>query len=142
MHDIAMLEEYYRKCLNKLDSWAPEDFIEVDVRLLERLKILDEYNENPHDYTLTQEFHYTESEDKITLLNDQFIVWIVPENIDGSVVTFTMIAINHPERPHLELIYTSRGIYNTSNLVLRVLEKFLLEIQENEKILQNMGNAK
>lgn len=135
MNDLALLEECFKKFILNLERWAPEGIIEVDIRLLEQLDILDAYNQNPHDYQLTHSFQFIESDDKITLLSDQFVVWIVPENIDGAMATFTLIAINHPHHPKLELVFVTKGIYNTSNLVLRVLEKLLIEIQDNETAL-------
>lgn len=139
MHDIEIIEEYYKKCLHQLDEWPPEDFIDVDIKLLQRLNLLNDANELPKEYTLTQQFHYIESDEKITLINEDFIVWIVPENIDGMMITFTMISLNKPQDLHLELIFTTRGIYNTSNMVLRVLEKFLIEIQETEGLIKKMS---
>jgi hypothetical protein len=38
----------------------------------------------------------------------------------------------------LELCFITSGVYNTSRLVLRVLEKFLVEIEENEKLLKTL----
>src|ERR1700733_2738168 len=57
MHDIEMVEEYYKKCLYQLDEWPPEDFIDVDAKLLQRLNILKECTDGSQEYTLTQQFH-------------------------------------------------------------------------------------
>lgn len=139
MHNIQILEAYYRKFTNDLNQWLPEDIIDVNQELLEQLNLHEEnYN---HDDSLTRYFHVVESEDKITLINDQYVIWIVPEKMDDSPVTFTFIAINSRVEPQLELCFVTSGVYNTSKLVLRLLEKFLTEFEENEKVIENLENS-
>jgi hypothetical protein len=47
-----------------------------------------------------------------------------------------LIALNQKGIPRLELAFLTTDVYNTSKLVLRILEKFLHEIQENEESLR------
>jgi len=81
-----------------------------------------------------------ESEEKLTLVNDEFIVWIVPEKLKSSSITFTLIALNKENDIQLELAFTTRGIYNNSHLVLRLLEKYLIDIQNTEEQLAKLAN--
>ena len=73
------------------------------------------------------------------LFNDQFVVWIVPQIFDHEPVTFALVGILAEEGIHLELVFATSGVYNTSKIVLKVLERLLEDIQENEEILGNLS---
>lgn len=133
--DDTHLEYYYKKYMNDLTQWLPEGMVDVDLALLHRLGLLKYHSNDQTRFSLTRYFQVVESEEKITLLNDQFIIWIVPERMDNTPTTYTLIALNTPEGPQLEMAFSTWGIYNSSRLVLRVLEKFLYEIQETEDLL-------
>jgi hypothetical protein len=134
MYNEPLIEEYFRRYIQDLPQWLPEGVIEVDIDLLHRFDLLDR-DESP-DPSLTRYFHVIETSDKITLLNDQFIIWIVPQ-VEGEIaITLVLIALNKQGIPHLELAFSTADVYNSSKLVLRVLEKFLHEIQENEESLK------
>jgi hypothetical protein len=119
-------------------NWLPEDIITVDLNLLQKLNLLDYNDPKSEDPSLTRYFHVVESEEKITLINEDFIVWIVPEKLEDVAVTYTLIALNREGSPELELAFVNSGVYNTSKLVLRVLEKLLHETQENEEMIKKM----
>lgn len=142
MHNLTLIEECYRKYISNLAKWTPEGIIDVNLKLLHNHDLIDFLEETrQEEETLTRYFHVVEAPEKITLINDQFIVWIVPENVEGTAITYTLISINNDGKPDLELVFTSTGVYNTSWLVLRVLEKFLLEIQENEELIKRYKAA-
>lgn len=132
------LEDFYKKYISDLSIWLPEGVIDVDLALLHRLGILKHHNEEKNHFSLTRYFHVSESLEKITLINEQFVIWIVPEKIDDIPKTYTLICLNYPAGPQLELAFCTWGIYNSSRLVLRILEKFLLEIQETEDLLTSL----
>lgn len=138
MDNIPLLEACYKKYINNLGEWLPEGIMHVDLQLLHKMDLLNFYDDERHDDSLTRLFHVIEGEDKITLINDDFIVWIVPEVINELPVTYTLVAINNPSVPSLELAFSTTGVYNTSHLVLRILEKLLKEIQENEAALSSL----
>lgn len=135
MHNFELLEECYKKYIKNITTWAPESIINVDLTLLQKFGLLNYHSRSKYDPSLTRYFQVVETPEKITLINDEFVVWIVPEKINDVSVTYTLIALNHPDDLHLELAFVTSGIYNTSRLVLRILEKFLYEIQENEDLL-------
>lgn len=138
MHNLALLEESYKKFMKEVASWPPESIIDVNLELLSDFDLLHFHGKIPHDPALTRYFQVVESTEKITLVNDDFVVWIVPERSDDTAMTYTLISINDHDHPHLELVFVTSGVYNTSRLVLRVLEKFLYEIQENEDMLKRI----
>lgn len=117
---------------------APESVVWINLEILQQLGLLHYHsrkNENPY---LTRYFQVIENSEKITLLNNEFVIWIAPEKEKERTRTITFIALNHPEGPNLELTFITTGVYNTSRLVLRILEKFLFDIQENEDALKHI----
>ncbi len=140
MYDLSLLETAFRKYSRNLTKWAPEGIVDINVEELNSLGLMDyESGKLKTDESLTRYFHVVESPEKITLINKEFVVWIVPENEGGVVSTYTLIAINNKENmPELELVYCTKGVYNTSFLVLRILEKYLQNIQENEETLRSL----
>lgn len=127
------LEAAYQEYCSDLKRYVPDGVVEVDLGLLQELNLLhcQDQLEN-EDESLTQHFYVIESADKLTLFNQRFVVWIVPQMIDQAPTTFTLIALNQKEKPRLEMVFSTAGVYNQSNLVLRILEKFLEQIEENE----------
>lgn len=137
-NNLPLVEEYYKKISANLNAWLPEGVIEVDLVFLQSLGLLKYHSLDKKDFSLTRYFQLLESTEKITLINDQFIVWIVPEKIHERAMTYVLIALNHPQNPHLETAFTTTGIYNSSRLVLRILEKILFEIQETEDAIKTI----
>lgn len=139
MYNASNLEEHFKKYIQNLSTWLPEGLTNIDIETLHHFNLLN-YKKS-HDSSLTRYFHVIESPEKITLINDQFIVWIVPENHEGRSQTYVLIALNEKGIPRLELAFVTSDVYNTSRLVLRLLEKFLFEIQENEETLKPYKEA-
>lgn len=139
MYNPVLIEEYFKKYINNLPQWLPDGVLQVDIELLQRYNLLN--FEEKQDPGLTRFFHVMESTDKVTLVNDQFVIWIVPDNSNGTPMTYVLIALNRNGIPQLETAFTTSDVYNTSRLVLRILEKLLFEIQENEDSLKPYREA-
>lgn len=137
MKDIQQLEDCYKKFTKNISKFIPEGVSLIDLEMLQKYHLLD-FNSTSSESALTRYFHVVESEDKITLVNDQFVVWIIPDMLHNAPITYTLIALNLSEKLHLETAFATTGIYNSSKLVLRLLEKMLLEIQETEDLLSNL----
>ncbi len=142
MKQLSFIEECYHSYKNDLVRWIPEDIIVVDLTLLQRFNLLNEDINKPQEPPLSQYFQIIESPNKMTLISSQFVIWITSEKINNIAGTWTLIALNTPSKPHLELAFLATGVYNSSKLVLRLLEKFLFEIEENEKLLALLRNKK
>jgi hypothetical protein len=138
MDDLNEIEEFFNKYSSNINSSVPEGVIDIDLVVLQKLDLLSYHLPSSYDTSMTRYFHVIETKEKITLVNEQFIVWIVPDKIEDLSVTYAMIALNRREGPKLELVFTARGVYNNSKLVLRVLEKYLSEIQENEDFMKTL----
>ncbi len=142
MNNIERVEAYYKKFTKDISKWLPEGMIEVEIALLQNYGLLNFDDESiPEDDALTRYFHVVETDEKITLVNDQFVIWIVPENVNNVSKTFSYIALNTGKTPVLETAFCVTGVYNTSKLVLRVLEKLLQDVMENEEALNQLKKA-
>lgn len=128
------LENAFNRYMSDLPQHAPDGIVEVDLTLLQELGLLvyDEEQEEISD-SLTHNFFVIESADKLTLFNEKFSVWIVPKMLHETPTTYTLIALNEDQKPRLEMVFTTSGVYNHSSLVLRILERFLEQIEENEE---------
>lgn len=139
-NNLPLLDGQYQKFIANINEWLPEGITDVNLELLHKFGLL-HYHTVDKDYRpLTRYFQVIETPEKITLINDQFVIWIVPEKTQDTPITYTFIALNQadPQKIQLEIAFSTWGIYNSSRLVLRVLEKFLYEIQETEKILYSL----
>lgn len=134
----STLDQCFNKYINNLPELLPDGILSVDLHLLEHLKLLHYHPPSQCEPELTRFFHLIESPEKITLVNEHFVIWIAPRKLQDTLTTFALIALNYHDRPKLELAFVASGVYNTSQLVLRVLEKLLIEIQENEDALKNL----
>lgn len=114
--------------------------IEVNMPLLERIGLRQHEapEENGGDEQLPCYFHVIETQEKITLFNHQFVVWIVPKIMDGNSTTVVMIALITEKRPHLEVTFYTQGAYNTSKFVLRVLKHYLSEVIDTEEEISSI----
>jgi hypothetical protein len=143
MHNLAIIEEYYKKFSQNLSYWIPDGIFQVNLDLLHHFDLLHfqplaQKKEEP----VVRHFHIIESQEKITLVNDQYIVWIIPDQLNDLPVTYTLIALNKQDQdPQLEVAFIASGIYNSSKVVLKILEKFLAEIQDNEQQLSQLENS-
>lgn len=138
MDNPAVLDACFKKYIDNISKWLPDGVIQVDLPLLQKLNLLHYHDHSKSDPNLTRYFHVIESDEKITLVNEQFVVWIVPDKIDGQPVTYALIALNKTDDVQLEMAFAVSGVYNTSKLVLSVLEKFLYEIQTTEELLTKL----
>lgn len=139
MNDIHLLESCFKKYINNIYKWLPDGIINVNLDLLHSLNLLHYYNKDQNESALTRYFHLIDSGDKITLVNEQFVIWIVPDKTGNKSTTYILIALNKNNDIHLELAFTTQGVYNNSKLVLRILEKYLFEIQTTEDYLSHLN---
>ena len=136
MLDPQLIEQAYQEYTKDLSQWAHDGILQIDLQFLHNqglLKFLQEDTEDPHD--LSQYFHVIESAEKVTLFNEHFIVWIIPKTENDLPTTYVLIALNHPDKSQLELVFTTQGVYNTPRYVLKVLSHFLADMKETEATL-------
>lgn len=137
MENLTEIDHYYKKFTKDLSHYMPDGLIQVSIETL-RDKGLMTFYKDPSEPRFTRYFHVVESSEKITLINEQFIVWIVPEKTEETSLTYVLIALNGLDEPHLEIAFSISGVFNTSRLVLRLLDAYLIDIQENEDSLRSL----
>jgi hypothetical protein len=140
MDDITLLEATYKKVIQNPSEFLPDGIVIVDIEILKNLGLL--YCNEPPNHTqsrFTPQFHALEATDKITLYNEQFVIWMVPQMINDIPCTLTLIALNDGPDLNLEAGFVTTGVYNTSKHVLRILDRMLEEIRENEEYLSNLS---
>jgi hypothetical protein len=51
------------------------------------------------------------------LINDEFVIWIIPNKKDENPRTYALIALNSRDRElQLEVAFIATGVYNTSRM--------------------------
>lgn len=140
MYNMDIIEESYRKYTEDLSYWLPEGASRVNLQFLNQFDLLHFQPLHPQKESLLKtSFQIIESPEKITLINEEFIVWIIPQQHRDPTETYVLIALNRKdEEPQIETAFITSGIYNTSPLVLRLLEKILLDIQETQACLSKI----
>lgn len=135
------LDQSYNEFISNLSSWIPEGIIEVDMALLEGTGLLTHasFEEENNQEQLPHYFHVIETPDKVTLFNHQFAIWIVPKIVDENPTTIVMISLVTNGRPHLEIVFSTKGVYNTPKFVLRLLKYYLSEVIDTEEAISSIG---
>jgi len=141
----AQLEEVFVEFSHNLHKHVPDGIIPVDMPLLHDLGLLkaDTVDTTKAGEDLMHRFQVLETADKVTLFNEQFAVWILPQMVQGSPLTLTFISrFQKPKKPHLELVFSTAGVYNTPKFILKVLEHFLTDVIDTEAILSSISRPK
>ncbi len=143
MMNPIQLEEAYKDFTENFQKWAPDGFINVNLQLLQDLGLLNNTEvEGADSESLSQQFHVIETSDKVTLFNKQFAIWIVPQVDTELPSTLILISLIQNLKPHLEIVYTTSGVYNTPQYILRVLQHFLTEVLDTEAIISSINKKK
>lgn len=137
------LDQAYNDFISNLSSWSPEGIIEVDMALLEDTGLLnyEAFEEDKKQEELPHYFHVIETPEKVTLFNHQFAVWIVPKIVDQNPTTIVLISLISNGSPHLEIIFSTKGVYNTPKFVLRLLKFYLSEVIDTEEAISSIGKS-
>lgn len=136
MLNPTQIEDVYKQFIDHLQEHAHDGIIPVNLQFLHGLGLLSglqEDHEDPND--LTQYFHVIESAEKVTLFNEQFLIWIIPQMDVSAPKTLVLIALAHQNNPHLEIVFSTNGVYNTPHFVLKILQYFLADVLETEATL-------
>lgn len=140
MLDPIILENAFQEFTKNYPNSPPDGVMKVDLALIHELGLLNyDQLENTSTENLMHYFHVLETPDKVTLFNEQFAVWIVPKLVDNSPTTLTFIAlVPKGQKLHLEMVFSTSGVYNTPRFILKILQHFLTEVIDTEKIISAM----
>jgi len=142
MHNLSIIEECYQRFIREWPLLLHDGIQTIDIKSLNRMNLIQFHeSQSEEEEMLTRYFHVVETREKITLINEEFVVWIVPDPDPKKQLTTVLIALNKHPLPTLECGFHAIGVYNTSSLVLKYLEKLLNEIHENERVIQSYQEA-
>lgn len=137
------LEEAYKEFSQNMGKWVPDGIIDVNLQLLHELGFLSlSQMEQSKGEDFTQYFNVIETAEKVTLFNEQFAIWIVPKVVDENPTTLTYISLLNNNKPHLEIVFSTAGVYNSPKYILKVLQHFLTEVVDTEAVINAMGKKK
>lgn len=134
MHNIQQLDACFHDLVNRLPEELPDGVLEVSLDTLYSLGLLKLHNEK-RAHVPWHFFHVHDSGDKITLYNDWYVAWIVPHQQEDTPSTLVVIASESKKGLKPELAFLTTGVYNSSKTVLKVLERYLDEIEENNQYI-------
>jgi hypothetical protein len=139
MINPSKLERAYEEFISDLSYFNHDGIIEIDLAYLRDHNLL---NCQDQDQEMLQQhpfhFHVIEEDEKVTLFNHEYAVWIVPQEQLNERQTLVLISVLDDEYPLLEIVYATKGIYNSPKYILRVLRHLLTTINENELTLQKI----
>ncbi len=140
----SQLEEAFIEFSQNLPKHAPDGVIAVNLNMLQDLGLLkhEKFDQATSHEDLMHYFHVLETADKVTLFNEQFVIWILPKMVQETSLTMTFIALLQNTKPHLELVFSTAGVYNTPKFILKVLEHFLTEVIDTEAIISSINRPK
>ena len=143
MINPTQLDGAYKEFSENLQRWVPDGITQVNLGILHELGLLSQaqLESNTTDQFMHY-FHILESNDRVTLFNEQFAIWIVPSSDQDKSSTLTYISLLHIDKPHLELVFSTSGVYNTPRYILRILQHFLNEVLDTEAVISAIGKKK
>lgn len=131
---LDFLEEFYRRSICGGVAFQGGFMDIADIPFLD----MPEHEIDSKDHGAS-DFIIAESEDKLTLFNADFAIWLVPEFIQGEAVTRGYIALHQkPGSYNPEIAFQARGEYNQSALILQALHFYLQDIQDTEQTLHSL----
>lgn len=137
MVNLDQLEAFFEYLSFHTVEALPDGVHDVSIKTLHNLRLLSD--DTPGEALPVAHFlQAIESESKITLFNDHFVLWIVPNNELTPPATTTFIAKRSTDSLKPEMAFKTTGIYNRSKTILRLIERYLTEIQETDSLLSHL----
>lgn len=135
------LEQHYQEFSKDLTRWIQDGIIHVDLALLKKLGLLNKTPEEEKELKAQFPFyfHVIENQEKVTLFNNQFVVWIIPKVENEIPTTLTLIALLQKDSLRLEIAFSTAGVYNTPKYVLKVLRYYLTEVIDTEEEIASIS---
>lgn len=128
-------QEYTKTVHGLLDGITP-----INIYFLNELNLLNSTSFEKDTSSLEQKYNVIESKEKVTLFNEKFAIWIVPQTHTEESTTLTMVAKTEKESPKLEFAFTASGVYNTPKFILRVLQEKIEDIIDTDNIISSLGD--
>ena len=137
MVSIEELDAFFDTMSNNVSEMLPDGILDITVKTLHNLRLLGEEPLEEGNEPVAHLLQAIESGGKITLFNDRFVLWIVPQQDVSPSSTIVYVAQHFDETIKPELGFRTTGIHNRSKTILKLIDKFLSEIQETDSVISN-----
>lgn len=129
------LNTYYDYLTHNTSELLPDGVIDVDLKLLQSLNVLSPLS-TPQASTTKELLQTIETGGKVTLFNEHFVLWIVPQCEVSPPSTTVIVArcLNNSIKP--EVAFKTTGIHNQSKTILQLIDRYLVDIQETENVVE------
>ena len=141
MVSIEQLDGFFQRLSSHTGEFFPDGVVDINVKVLHTLRLLSEGQSAPQEVPSSSLLQAVESEGRITLFNEKFALWIVPQANSPVPTTITFIARRSGETIAPEVAFRTQGIHNRSKTILRIIDRFLAEIQETETVIANFEHS-
>lgn len=140
MLDPSLLDAKFKAIIKNIPQAVPDGIIEINEQIIKGFGAA--MNNRRQSAKNQAHFYVIEAFDKITLINEKFVVWLFPFIRDESCKeTLTFIARHDLPKFQIELAFSTKKEYNHPALVLELLQCFLEEITENESLCEGIAGA-
>lgn len=139
---IKQLDSFFEHLSTHTPDLLPDGILDINVQTLHNLQLLSDPPEDSQDVPASATLQAVESDGRITLYNDTFALWIVPQQNATPPATITFIARKLGDSFSPEAAFRTKGIYNRSKTILRIIDRFLSEIQENESVIDTFEHPR
>jgi hypothetical protein len=132
---IEQLDAFFEYLLSHTSELLPDGILEINLKTLHSLHLLSDENGVPGGAPPSTLLQAIESGGKITLYNERFALWIVPQKNADPSSTVVFIARRTDDGLRPEAGFRTTGIHNRSKTILRLIDRFLADIQETETVI-------
>lgn len=138
MVNIEELDGFFQELSAHTGEMLPDGIVDINVRVLHDLRLLSEDPPVVHETPPSSLLQAVDSGGKITLYNEKFALWIVPQANASPPTTITFIARRAESTITPEVAFRTQGLHNRSKTILRLIDRYLTEIQENESVIAGL----
>lgn len=135
---LDQLDCFFEELATHSSELLPDGIIDINIATLLALQLLSEECPGPNTTPIAHLLQAIESDGKVTLFNDNFVIWIVPRRERDEPVTTVYIARRYASSVKPELAFRAAGIHNRSRTILRLIDKYLAEILDTENVLSTL----
>ena len=137
MISIEQLDAFFEHLSTHTSDLLPDGILDINVKTLHALHLLSDTipANGGSSNTLLQAI---ESGGKITLYNEKFALWIVPQKNADPSSTMVYIARRTEDEIKAEIGFRTTGIHNRSKTILKLIDRFLADIQETECVISKL----
>ncbi len=139
MDSIEKLDDFFEHLQTNTGELLPDGLLDVNIKTLHSLHLLSNESPDTEPAPVAHLLQAIESGGKITLFNERFVLWIVPQQEVHPPSTVIYVAQrNEDNEIKPELGFRTAGIHNRSKTILRLIDKFLTDIQETESFISQL----